>query len=170
MFPRMQLKHRPTHVLPHAVVRIGLEDDLYVTAWEPTTEPSEAAPARALRSAVICFASSSRFAHGSRTPTPEGSQPACAVGVTPIRSTTDRHLLSPSSFTRSPVGSPYGSLSHAGRLRAYQVPPRYRCGLGRISSPVVHHLRRVSSEHPDLTTRRLAQACQQLALVLYDDV
>src|SRR5205809_1122102 len=49
----MQLKHWPTHLLRHAVVRLGLEDNLYVTVWEPTTESSEAAPARAWRSADI---------------------------------------------------------------------------------------------------------------------
>src|SRR5260370_7128900 len=49
----MQLKHWPTHLLRHAVVCLGLAANLYVTAWEPTTEPSEAAPARAWRPADI---------------------------------------------------------------------------------------------------------------------
>jgi hypothetical protein len=43
-------------------------------------------------------------------------------------------------------------------------------GLGRVSSPVVRHLRRKSSEPPSLTTCLLAQACQHLWLVLCDDV
>src|ERR1700688_4304433 len=45
----------------------------------------------------------------------------------------------------------------------------YRSGEGRISTPVVRHLRRRSSEPPVLPTCRLAQAVQQLALVLCDD-
>jgi hypothetical protein len=39
-------------------------------------------------------------------------------------------------------------------------------GVGRVSSPVVQHLRWRSSEPPDLTTCLLAQACQPLWLVL----
>ena len=42
----------------------------------------------------------------------------------------------------------------------------YPDGLGRISPPVVRHLRRLSSEPPSLTTCLLAQAYQQLALVI----
>ena len=53
---------------------------LYVTVLEPTTEPSEDAPARALHSAEIYFASSSRFACSSRRPTPEGSQHPFGLG------------------------------------------------------------------------------------------
>jgi len=43
-------------------------------------------------------------------------------------------------------------------------------GLGRVSPPVVQHLRWRSSEPPDLTTCLLAQASQHLWLVLSDDV
>ena len=43
-------------------------------------------------------------------------------------------------------------------------------GAGRVSPPVVPHLRWRSSEPPDLTTCLLAQACQHLWLVLCDDV
>ena len=46
-------------------------------------------------------------------------------GSTSIRSTTERRSLTPSSDTRSPIGSPYGSLSHRGELRAYHVPLMY---------------------------------------------
>jgi len=69
---------------------------------------------------------------------------------TPIRSITERPSLVPSSFTRSPVGEPCGSLSHPARvgrlggLRAYHVPSLLRCGLGRAFSPVVQRLRRVT--------------------------
>ena len=39
-------------------------------------------------------------------------------------------------------------------------------GLGRASAPVARHLRRTSSERPDLATHLLVQACQHLAPVL----
>ena len=42
-------------------------------------------------------------------------------------------------------------------------------GLGPAYTPVAHHLRRVSSEHPDLATNLLVQAYQHLWLVLCDD-
>jgi len=42
-------------------------------------------------------------------------------GSTPIQPITGRHLLSPRSSTRSPIGSSYDSLSLAGGLRAYHV-------------------------------------------------
>jgi hypothetical protein len=73
-------------------------------------------------------------------------------GSTPIRPITGRPSLAPSSFTRRPIGSPYGPLSLTGRRRAYHVPLMDPDGLGRISSPVVQQLRRVSSEHPSRTT------------------
>ena len=71
------------------------------------------------------------------------------------------------------MGLPCGSLSRPvaqlGRRRAYHVPPLSPCGLGRASPPVVRQLRRKSSEPPDLTMYLLVQACQHLALGLYDD-
>jgi hypothetical protein len=95
-------------------------------------------------------------------------------GSIPIRSITERLSLAPSSHTRRPEGFPCGSLSRPvaqpGRRRAYHVPSRSRCGLGRASSPVVRQLRRRSSEPPDLTTYLLVQAYQHLALGLCDDV
>src|SRR4029078_6284274 len=59
----------------------------------------------------------------SRPPTPEGSQPAFARGnvSTPIRPVTGRPSLPPPSFTRRPVGLPYGWPTLAGGRRAYHV-------------------------------------------------
>ena len=70
-----------------------------------------------------------RLADGSRAPTPEGSLPAFAWGplATPIRPITGRLSLVPSSFTRSPIGSPCGALSLAGGLRAYHVASLKLC-------------------------------------------
>jgi hypothetical protein len=102
-------------------------------------------------------------------------------GATPIHSITEWPSLSPPSFTRSPIGSPYGSLSRAdqglpGELRAYHVPLVYLRGLGPSSTPVVLHLRQMTREHLSLTTHLLvqafgplAEALQQLTLVLTDD-
>jgi hypothetical protein len=96
--------------------------------------------------------------------------------ATPIRPITGRPSLSPSSFTRCPVGSPCGSLSPrppwftgqgetTGLPRSADVPE----WIGRISTPVARHLRRRSSGPPNLATHLLVQAVQQLALVLCDD-
>src|SRR5262245_57029271 len=90
-------------------------------------------------------------------------------GSTPIRPITGRHSLPPSSFTRSPIGSSYDSLSLAGGLRAYHVASLEPRGLGPASTPVARHPRRVSSEHPDLATYLLVQAYQHLWPVLCDD-
>src|SRR5439155_6883002 len=68
-----------------------------------------------------------------------------------------------------PVSSPCGSLSLAGGLRAYHVALLKPRGLGRASTPVARHLRRGSSESPDLAAYLLVQACQHLWLVLGDD-
>ena len=64
-----------------------------------------------------------RLADGSRPPTPEGSQHGFPWGhvATPIQPITGWRSLAPSSCTRSPIGSPCGSLSLAGGLRAYHV-------------------------------------------------
>jgi hypothetical protein len=56
-----------------------------------------------------------------------------------------------------------------GGLRAYHVAPLKPRGLGPASTPVARHLRRGSSEPPDLATCLLAQASQHLWLVLCDD-
>jgi hypothetical protein len=134
----------------HAVNLIGLEGHLHVTRTEPAPEmprwwqPHQQGPLQSRRH--LCVAAQRRLAVLSRASTPEGSLPGFPWGdvATPIRSVTDRPWLPPSSFTRSPIGSPCGSLSLAGKLRAYHVPLMYPGGVGRISPPVVRHLRRAS--------------------------
>jgi hypothetical protein len=86
--------------------------------------------------------------HLSCHPAPDGSLPAFAWGdvarmggATPIRPITGRLSLPPPSFTRSPIGSPCGSLSPKGGLRAYHVPLVYPSGLGPSSTPGGLHLR-----------------------------
>ena len=90
-------------------------------------------------------------------------------GSTPLRLMTRRLSLPPSSFTRSAIGLPYGSLSPVGALRAYHVPSVYLCGEGLISTPGGHHLRPVRPEHRFLTPYLLVQASQHLPLVLTHD-
>ena len=73
-----------------------------------------------------------------------------ASAATPIRFITKRPSLLPSSFTRTPIGSPYGSLSQAdvsqpGGVWAYLVPCEYQNGLGLASPPVALHLRQMIS-------------------------
>src|SRR5262245_3900526 len=132
---------------------------LSVTAAEPAPERiSEAAvaPARVLATPPTSLHHGlRRLADGSRPPTPRGSLPPFGWGdvATPIRPITGRRSLSPRSSTRSLIGSPRGSLSLAGGLRAYHVAPRKRLrGLGPASTPVARHLRRASSECPVLAT------------------
>ena len=158
---------------------IGLENNLGVTTAEPATEMSSVAavaPAKAIAASPSYLQHSlRRLADGSRPPTPEGSQPACAWGdvATPIRPITGRPSLAPSSPTRCPVRSSYDSpcCPRTAGQRAYHVPQVEQLGgLGRVSPPVVQHLRRGSSEPPDLTTCLLAQAYQHLWLGLCDDV
>jgi hypothetical protein len=91
-------------------------------------------------------------------------------GSTPIRPITGRHSLSPSSFTRSPFGSPFGSLSLSGRLRAYYVPREYHDGLDPAYSPVAVMSAAGSTGVPAPTTYLLVQACQHLWLVVRNDV
>src|SRR6516162_1437549 len=135
------------------------------------TAVAAVAPATAVTAAPTSLHHSlRRLADGSRPPTPEGSRPGFPWGdvTTPIRPATGRRSLPPSSSTRSPLGSPYGSLSPKGGLRAYRVAPPKPRGLGPASTPVARHLRRESSEPPDLATHLLVQACQHLWLVLCD--
>ena len=121
---------RPTTPLTGRGCPIGLGVNLDVTAAEPATEMTSvaaAAPARIVTTPptdLLCPLR--RLADGSRPPTPEGSRPAFAWGdvATPIRPITGRPSLPPSSFTRSPIGSSYGSPSLAGGLRAYHVASR----------------------------------------------
>ena len=153
---------------------LGLGDSLDVTMLVPATEMlsvAEAAPAKTVTIAPTARRRLlRRFADRSRPPTPEGSRPGFPWGdvTTPIRPATGRRSLPPSSSTRSPLGSPYGSLSPKGGLRAYHVAPPKPRGLGPASTPVARHLRRGSSEPPDLATHLLVQACQHLWLVLCD--
>ena len=99
---------------------------------------------------LLCFLG--RLDRCSRDETPDGSQPTFAedYGV-PLCFITKQPSLAPSSFTRSAIGLPCGSLSRVGALRAYHVPSVYPRGLGLISTPGVRHLRPVRPEQRFLT-------------------
>ena len=149
-------------------------DNLYVTAWEPTTEPSEAAPASVLHAADI-----SALLPQVGLPmvhVRQHQREVCTLSggvmdteATPIRLITGRPSLAPSSLTRRLVGFSCELLSrvtracHLGRRRAYHVASLLQCGLGRASPPVAQRLRWRSSEPPDLTTYLLVQAYKHLA-------
>ncbi|WP_207681262.1 hypothetical protein [Desulfonema magnum] len=80
----------------------------------------------------------------SRKETPVGSLLTFVPGKfrTRIRTVTARHSLSPTSFTRIPVGLPCGSLSPKGEIRAYHVSHKYLTDrLGSALTPVALHLR-----------------------------
>ena len=53
----------------------------------------------------------------------------------PIQTITVRPSRFPSSFTRTPMGIPYGLLSPRGRIRAYRVPVGRPDRLGSLSTP-----------------------------------
>jgi hypothetical protein len=52
-----------------------------------------------------------------------------------------RLSLAPSSFARSPIGSPYGLLSHPGELRVYHVPSEQQSAVGLAYTPVMRRPR-----------------------------
>src|SRR5947208_2962789 len=138
---------RPTTPLAGRGCPIGLGANLSVTAAVPATElitVATVAPATAVTALPTDLRRPlRRLAGGSRPPTPRGSPPPFGRGdvTTPIRPVTGRHSLPPRSSTRSPIGSSYDSLSLAGGLRAYRVPPTQPGGSGRASGPVALHLR-----------------------------
>jgi hypothetical protein len=114
---------RPTTPLTRRGRPIGLGVNLDGTTAEPAAEDRRRPHLRTLPSETDLLCLPNRLAVGSRPPTPEGSQPAFARGdvATPIRPVTRRPSLPPSSFTRRPVGSPYGWPTLAGGRRAYHV-------------------------------------------------
>jgi hypothetical protein len=77
----------------------------------------------------ICLAPGVGWPRLARDGRPPGSQPPWGWGdvATPLRPATGRPSLAPGSSTRSPIGSPYGSLSLTGGLRAYHVAPQKPC-------------------------------------------
>ena len=91
-----------------------------------------------------------------------------------IRLTTRRPLLFPSSQTRQPIGSPYGSLActQTTGQKTDGVPTFHinttLSNLGSARPPVAQHLRRRTLEPPYLTTYLLVKAYQHLWLLLND--
>ncbi len=168
---------RPTTPLPRRGCPIGLGANLSVTAAVPATEMTSVAagaPARAFTTPpTYLHPSLRRLADGSRPPTPEGSLPGFPRGdvPTPIRPITGRRSLPPSLLYPQPhrlalrLTFPRGRAT--GLPRSADVIIVH--GLGPVATPVGRHPRQTSSERLDLPTRLLAQAVQQLALVLCDD-
>jgi hypothetical protein len=159
---------------------IGLGVKLSVTTAEPATEMSSVAagaPAKVMTtSPTYLHPSLRRLAEDSRPPTPGGSQPACAGGeeTNPIQPITGWPSLAPPILYpllfRVILRFPLLRSTQQGNGLTTFRKWNSNGGLGRVSSPVVQHLRQRSSEPPDLTTCLLAQAYQHLWLVLSDDV
>jgi hypothetical protein len=74
------------------------------------------------------------------------------------------HPLPAAPSARLAAGLP--SRENDGLTTLHRRNPR---GLGPASTPVAHHLRRMSLKHPVLATHRLVQACQHLWLVIIND-
>jgi hypothetical protein len=170
---------RPTTPLTRRGCPIGLGFNLGVTTALPATEMlsvAEAAPAKVVTTLPTYLRRLlRRFDDDSRPSTPEGSLLAFAWGdvATPIRPITERHSLSPSSFTRCPIGSPCGSLSldplglrgrEDNRLTTFR-----RCTPSGKAASVRRWLAICAAGVRGLRTwprTFLVQAIQQLALVL----
>jgi hypothetical protein len=173
---------RPTTPLTGRGCLIGLEVNLGVTTAVPATEMTsmaEAAPAKVLTtSPTVLRRLLRRFADDSRPSTPEGSLPPFGWGdvATPIRPITGRLSLAPSSFTRCPIGSPCGLLSldplgMRGRGDNRLTTFRRCTWVARVAS-LRRWLAICAAGVRSLRTwplAFLAQALQQLALVLCDD-
>ncbi len=114
-----------------------------------------------------------RFSKFSRKEAPDGRGRTfvpddISIRIRPI---TRRPLLFPSSQTRSPVGSPRGSLS---ATRTNWAPETYGVSKFRINTtvsnlgsarpPVAQHLRRRTLSPSSLATYLLVRACQHLWL------
>jgi hypothetical protein len=121
------------------------------------------------------FPSHYRFSKFSRKEAPDGRGRTFVPDPISIRIRliTRRHSLFPSSQTRSPVGSPHGSLPATQTLWAsetYGVSTFHinttMSNLGSARPPVVQHLRRRTLEPSYLTTHLLVKACQHLRLLL----
>src|SRR5207302_629908 len=89
----------------------ALATNIDFAAWADIVSPSPTETDTILPTGLLCPLR--RLADGSRPSTPQGSRPAfawsdVAIGSTPVRPITGRRSLPPSSFTRRPVGSPYG--------------------------------------------------------------
>jgi hypothetical protein len=92
--------------------------------------------------------------------------PSCA---TPVRLITRRLSLFPSSFARTPIGSPHGSLSHSGEIRVYHVPQMRPDGLGLAYTPVARASAVADFGASTLATYLLVQASQPVWLVRSHD-
>src|SRR5262249_4234464 len=121
-------------------------------------------------SLVDCFKFSTNscfriIVKASRAERPRGSQRGYPRRKTAILIVTIKRLLSPRSFTRPPVGIPYGLLSAGGgEGRAYHVPQIRPDGLGLVSTPVAQRLRQRIHKRLRLATYLLVQAYQPVWL------
>jgi hypothetical protein len=140
------------------------------------TSVAAVAPARAVTTPpTYLHHSLRRLADGSRPPTPQGSRPAFAGGDVARRPNPyPAHYRSAFACSLVLYPQPHRLILRLAFPcgRAMGLP---RCvaetlrGVGRASTPVARHLRRVSSGHPDLATYLLVQAYQHLGPVLCDD-
>jgi hypothetical protein len=86
-----------------------------------------------------------------------------------IRPITGRPSLALRSHTRTPMGSPHGSLSLDGGVRAYHVPHMLLDGLGPAYSPATVWSAAVVTSLLLPVAHLLVQAYQRLGLALVDD-
>ena len=132
--------------------------------------PHQRGSLRSRRQYLLCPRAGWLSVHVRQHPREVSSLSRGVMSPTPIRPITGRPSLPPSSFTRRPVGSPYGRPTlreDDGLTTLHRRNPR---GLGPALTPVALHLRRMSLQHPDLPLYRfVVQAYQHLWLVFVYD-
>ena len=132
-------------------------------ATDVTSDGGSSTSERALRPRHHLHHCLRRLADASRPPTPQGSLHAFAWGDVATRLNPYPARYRPAlAFSLISYPQPHRLVLRLafpkGGLRAYHVAPLKPRGLGPACTPVARHLRRVSSQHPDLATYLLVQA------------
>ncbi len=162
---------RPTTPLTGRGCPTGLGVNLDITAAGPATEIRRGPHHGRCRPRQICFAPRAGWlsVHVRQHLREVGSlsrgvmsQPLSGPLQAGLRFLP--HPLPAAPSARLAAGLP--SRENDGLTTLHRRNPR---GLGPASTPVAHHLRRMSLKHPVLAAHRLVQACQHLWLVIIND-
>jgi hypothetical protein len=155
----------------------GYDTTFTIRAWSlRTVSRSESAPV-SVATAVICFLPSGGWPNSlvmqDQTDVSALSRGVMLpMGATPIHPITGWLSLLPSSYSRTPIGLPCGTLSLAGDVRGSHVPSQSQTnGVGALCPPVAWDAHDKEARSPCTRySALLAQACQHLWLVFCDGV
>jgi hypothetical protein len=169
-YDRARLR-RPTTPLTERGRPIGLGVNLDITTAGPATEIRRGPHHGRCRPRQICFAPRAGWlsVHVRRHPG-EVSSLSRGVMSQPLSGPLPAgHRFLPRPLPAAPSAGLTAGLparEDDGLTTLHRRNPR---GLGPASTPVAHHLRRMSLKHPVLATHRLVQAYQHLWLVVIND-